>query len=58
MPCEFSNIVITPESLVMESCEIIYSNWGSISWAIAWFAGGCVAGIVIKSLLDRWNKGG
>ena len=33
----------------MESCQIVYSNWGSISWAIVW----CVVGIVIGIILEK-----
>lgn len=31
----------------MESCEIVYSNWGSISWAIIWALAGVIIGIVL-----------
>ena len=34
---------------MMESCQVIYSCWGNISWAILW----CLLGIIIGIILGK-----
>ncbi len=31
----------------MTGCEVVVSQWGSLSWAILWFGLGCVIGCII-----------